>query len=657
MWTLLLAAVFLMNGWQLSRSGLFKSLPLERGERGMLSALLAFAIWIGANWLLAVSHLLVWQGLAAVGLTGFAISVPQWRLFIASLRHGIRLNRAAWFLAPVALWTLYALWRGTFMPPNNHDALAYHFPKAVLVMKAHTVACFPSPDYRIPYFPWNYELLLSNFLILNGSDRFTLWLSAGFFVVLLHMSWVLAKRWWGDGLPALACPLAVASAPVLLMHAGAHKNDLMFAVFTLQAIHWFARWWQEGDRRFLGLSGAATALSLGTKTTGFLLLALLVLACGLRIARAAPLKRAMGDVPKAVLAFSGMFLLLGGWGYVLNWWTTGRINGLILPPAQNGAMSFVFPEWHYSWMLPYMLLAAPFSSRADAVWVPWRHEWWFWPRWEIYSSHFGALFSVLICLGLIFLWAHRKEEALHKSWATLAIGMGTVAFMALVTGKPFGGFNAMPRFLMFILPIIAALTVPPMVVWMGPKIKGGGIALVAVLCFYSSWVMIDTAINDSFTPWNYVVDSFLGGGGQQIYFSPYRASGIFNALAEPKDSVAFFGDFEGWVYPLYEANLGREVYLMDPRMGDDKGYSVPPGTRWVVVDRSFQSIWGHPDFKTMGDFEKCFARWHPEADDLAPIRALLQNPAYEPVYVFIGRGQAIFRLRTSSVPHPTQQDR
>lgn len=650
MWTVLLAGIICVNGWQLGRTRLFNSLPLDRGERGMLWVLLAAAIWIGANWFLAIPHLLTWQGLAGIGLIGFGFSIPGCLALLKSMREwpGLKVSKPridTWFLIPVALWALYTLWRGTFLPPNNHDALAYHFPKAVMVMKAHAVACFPSQDFRISYFPWNYELLLSDFLILDGSDRFTLWLSTGLFVALIHASWALARRWWGEGLPALACPLAVASAPVLLMHAGAHKNDLMFAFFALQAIHWFARWWSDGDGGFLGLCGIATALAIGTKSTGFLLLGLVALGAVLQAVRNRPIERPMWNTSKALITFSVMFLSLGGWGYILNAWATRHINGPAVLPAQNGAMSIVFPEWHYSWMFPYMLLKAPFSSRVDAIWVPWRHEWWFWPKWEVYFSNFGILFSILIVLVPGLVWVLRKQYPMSKTRVTATLGAGLCALIGLVGVRPYGGFNWFPRFLLFLLPIVAGLTLPPMVEWAGRRIKGGGYVLIGMLCVYASWTMIDTAIHDSFTPLSYVMASLSSEGRPPTHFSPYRSPGIFDAMAGPKDTVAFYGDFDGWVYPLYGEGLGRTVDLIDPHSVGSQNHGIPPGTQWVVVDRSFEAIWGHPAFKTMGDFEQCLAKWHPSPGDLVLIQGLLRDPAYEPIYVFPGRGQAIFHLR------------
>src|SRR5207248_4740499 len=74
---------------------------------------------------------------------------------------------------PVVLWTLSALWKGFVLPPQTHDALAYHLPKAAMIAQAHGFEHFAAPDPRIASLPANYELLLADVLVMSGSDTCT----------------------------------------------------------------------------------------------------------------------------------------------------------------------------------------------------------------------------------------------------------------------------------------------------------------------------------------------------------------------------------------------------------------------------------------------------------------------------------------------------
>ena len=59
------------------------------------------------------------------------------------------------------------------LPVSNHDALSYHFPKAVWLTTTGRFALYPSQDLRVTYFPGNYEMLVATFLTFLRSDTST----------------------------------------------------------------------------------------------------------------------------------------------------------------------------------------------------------------------------------------------------------------------------------------------------------------------------------------------------------------------------------------------------------------------------------------------------------------------------------------------------
>jgi len=151
---------------------------------------LGLGAWIAINWLLALTHHLTRFSLAIAGLIPLAALVWECFRFRAarareaknapdeigtsgspalSRERPPRLTPFVLLIAlPLIAWTGYILWRGAVLPPDSHDALAYHLPKAVLMMKAHGFEYFSAPDERISNLPANYELLLADVLILTG---------------------------------------------------------------------------------------------------------------------------------------------------------------------------------------------------------------------------------------------------------------------------------------------------------------------------------------------------------------------------------------------------------------------------------------------------------------------------------------------------------
>src|SRR5207302_159650 len=93
------------------------------------------------------------------------------------------------------------------------------------------------------------------------------------------------------------------------------------------------------------------------------------------------------------------FLLLGGASYIFA--ASSHVSPIGVQLEQRSGErteSVTYGDWQNLWQVPYMALAAPFSPNDFAVWVPWRHAWWYWPRYEIYFSNAGPLFTVLVLL-------------------------------------------------------------------------------------------------------------------------------------------------------------------------------------------------------------------------------------------------------------------
>src|SRR5262249_30629170 len=209
------------------------------------AALVAVAFWVGVNWLLAGLHALTRGSLvgcaflAAVGgVLGHARLPARSPLGDPRLRPPRILAVLAF--TPLLVWVGFILWRGWLLPVLNYDAVAYHLPRAILMARAGGFGTFELPDLRAAY-PLDYELLLSDFLVLEGSDAFTVWLSTGIFVLFLLATATLVERWWGRGPQVFAVVLLVAGSPVVLLHSGTHKNDLLENFYILTGAMWAGR--------------------------------------------------------------------------------------------------------------------------------------------------------------------------------------------------------------------------------------------------------------------------------------------------------------------------------------------------------------------------------------------------------------------------------
>jgi len=231
-------------------------------ERATYVVLLGAAMWLASVWALAVVHLLTRPMLlarTAVVLIAAVICVIR-----TPFRFALPADRRAWaVIAPLALWIAFVLVRAAIVPPVSHDALAYHLPKAVLYSRAQGFEIFPFLNAQIRGIPANYEMLLADSLTLDRGDAFSEWISTFFYVAFVIGSAAIAERWWRRSVLTMA--LAAASIPVVLLHAGAHKNDLMTAAFTVGGLVGAGRFFATRDVAPLLIAIVSFGAGTGTK--------------------------------------------------------------------------------------------------------------------------------------------------------------------------------------------------------------------------------------------------------------------------------------------------------------------------------------------------------------------------------------------------------
>jgi len=620
--------------------------PLELCAAG---AILGFSFWIAVNWALALMHLLTRTALftAALTVVAAALIIVAIRLRSSALPR-LPMPSSVWLLAlvPIGAWLLYVLWRGAVLPPDSHDALAYHLPKAVFMARAHGYGYFAAPDPRIPTFPANYELLLSDLLLMTHGDRITEWIAAVTWILFLLAAAAVFERWWGRGVHVAVAILVTASTPVLLLHSGADKNDLMTCGFAVAALLWAGRWVVRGGSMPWVLLILALVCGAGTKPqqaailigiAPFLLVALVRF---IRM-RAVGWKWIGGTVALCVVAFT----LCGGAAYVVD---AIHNHGSIAPAQVNGLQNSgaaMYGDWNNLWQFPYLLLTEPFSTDPLTVWVPWRHERWYWPKYELYFSNYGVLFTILVCALPLCIWRYRTAAAPAVRHERLVFGIGAaIAFLLIlpVVFRPLGFFFGSGRYTVFVIPAVIGWTVAPAVRRLRQVRPRAVVLLTAGLALLFVLTAADLAVNDRFSPFQYAVLASRKPNTRWIWFSNWRAATVIDQVAGPNDTIAVDGGFDTWLYPAMGAHQTRPIVFIPHGPG---AVRIPPQAQWVMIDRAWHRLWGHPEFTDFGRLRTYLARGRPTADDVRVFEALLHDPRYELVYYNSRFVQAVFRRR------------
>lgn len=607
-------------------------------ERIFAGAIVGIALWIAVNWALALTHALYRWSLvgALVMLAGFAVTRFRGRRITLSTATLIA-------LIPLTLWTLFILWRGSLLPPSNHDVLAYHLPKAALMARAHGFERFAAGDTRITTLPANYELLLADVLLITGNDKLTEWIGTASFLLFLLGTYALARRWWSAGPGAIAAVLATASAPVVLLHSGADKNDILSACFALGALMWGARWVVHGGHAPFVLLLLCLGLGAGTKPN----MAAIFVGLAPFVARAIIVRKvAIRDLIIGALCAVVAFLALGGVTYISNITAAGVPVGVAAGSFEKGTSSLtsiLYGDWHNLWRFPYMLLARPFSRSLTGLWVPWEHEYWFWPRYEIFFSDYGMLFTFLVLLAPIVAWRYRNNvdpnSRRERQIATIAALIAIVIMLPVVM-RPLGFFGAFVRYFAFIIPIVTCATITPFVNQLSARNRRHANLAMAALAVVFVLEASNAILHDRFAPPEYVEYARTHPGTRVIWFYPNRAASVVDRAAKPYDTIAIDGSFETWSYPAFGVKLTRNVVFLPQGATPN---DVPAAAQWVIIDRSWNVLWNNPKLQTLGKIWTNIGTGAPTEDDVRLYEMLRRDQRFRLIFRDRRLNQAVFQ--------------
>lgn len=631
MLSLLSAVVFFLAGSAV-RERYWRD-DLRAAERFTVSATIGLLSWLATNWILALIHSFVLPALIVRLIVVAAI-------VIFAKRRTLRLTSpisamTAIAFAPLALWIVFILWRGAIIPPASHDALAYHLPKAVFITRDAGFVYHADFNDAIRTLPVNYELMLAEEIVWSGSDDFTEWVSLPFFLLWIAACGGLTERWW-NGNPAAVKTVMLLSAgiPVVLLHSGAVKNDLMVAAFLVAGLVAAGRWITDAHAPSLTLTIAAFAAAVGTKPQ-----AAIVAVC------LAPMLRRHLDIRLAfrLLLFSTVaFLLLGGAVFVTNL----RYEHSLLNARQvDGQELKIAPygDWPTLWQGPYVLLAAPFSGNPRALTVPGESGPWFWRRYELYFSHVGLVVSLCaMAAPFAFLWTRGLDPATRRERLSITIAACAAFVVMLPVGfLPHGLYTiSLPRYALFIVPIVFGWTIGP---WIDRLTEGsahaGPVALCAAALLFTANA-ISYGAKDAFTPIDSVLWARAHPGTRAVAFDPFRAASVADRLAGPRDRIAIDASFGTWIEPAFGRRLERPVDLIGAGGGPPL---IRSDAKWVVVDRAYRIVWGHPDFRDLSQARRYLLRGRPSAADLRVFDALRADSRFRLVFYNPRMLQAVFQ--------------
>lgn len=584
--------------------------------------------WLASLWAIALLHWMVEPVLIA--RTCVALGLAAWWAITrrAGPPPGATRDRA--LLIFVGAWVLFILWRGWLLPPVSHDALAYHLPKAVLFARAGGYRWFSFLDARIRNIPANYEMLLAENIVLQHRDTITEWISTLFYVLFVFGTAAIAERWWKSRATIVA--VFAAGVPVALLHSGAHKNDLMTGFFIVAGLVAGGRFVSTADRRALVLAVIVFAAAVGTKPqAAAVAIALAICVAVSAMARPAVREALASTFGKVAIVAVFAFLFLGGAVYISNLINERAVIGVDSTAKHETVIAY--GDWPNLWQGPYVLLAGPFAPKANALYVPWASQPWFWRRYELFFSHLGIPFA-LCALALPFALFILRRRATAEMVVVTAAVAAAFALMLPVNFQPHGMFSiSLPRYALFIVPVVFGWTIAPL-----ERRAAKALAAIAVVALVA--YSIDAARNDAFAPWAYVKFVIQHPHTRQVPFDPYRAAEVADRMAGQHDRIAIDAAFGTWIHPAFGVELARPVDFIPQGEGPPR---IPVDADWVVIDRGWKILWEHPAFRDLSQARTFLVRGQPGPEDTRVLRYLQGDRRFRLVFYNPVWNQAVFR--------------
>jgi hypothetical protein len=311
----------------------------------------------------------------------------------------------------------------------------------------------------------------------------------------------------------------------------------------------------------------------------------------------------------------------------------------------------LMPQRYWVWLnIPkflWLVFAAPFSARSDAVWAPWDHAYWMWSRYDPTQSSFGIPITLLMVLAPICAWRLRPPVANRERYIVALPLLGVSIMILLVDYRPEVVMLGAVRFLAFVPVLIVGWTLVPIC----QKLQTLRVGPIAILLIGTGTFAlfgqqaVDNALHDLYAPFAYVSACAKHPGTRSLQLGQDSAEYVLDELAGPTDHVAIHGDPNALIYLAYGNRQERRVSFLD----DFSPAEIADDIKWVAVDRRSNVTWGA--VRTSRDLPSQLGAGQPSELDMRIIRLMLSNPRFQPEYLNAPMVQAVFRRR-DPMPSP-----
>jgi 4-amino-4-deoxy-L-arabinose transferase-like glycosyltransferase len=330
---------------------------------------------------------------------------------------GEPLNFAEALSLGLLLWTAWHGWIQAMAPPIDGDSIAYHLAHPQDYLREGRI--FYHPGNLWGCFPGNLEMQYLLALLLKGEAlaQSIPWV----FSLLLPLSvFLFGKRFFGSRTVGILGAAALSVQPVATAFLGTAMQDGAAALLVFTAAYAFFRFLENGEARWMGVSGCFLGLAAGTKYSALPFAAVL----SVLFAAVAAVRSRFG-----VRAFS-LFLLsagffCGAWFVRNAYWTgnpvwplmQGVFAGRDLNPDQAAVLSQIEIQ--------------PGQERTVAGWLklPWRMTSEF--RFGHYYNPEYLTWPLILLLGLALFFRKRPPGAVWF-FGSLAV-LGSIFLFSTVS--------------------------------------------------------------------------------------------------------------------------------------------------------------------------------------------------------------------------------
>jgi len=171
----------------------------------------------------------------------------------------------------IGFFTLLTFIVAALACPNSWDANIYHLSRVAFWKQNHSVAHYPTPDYRQLFLPPWVEYAELQFQVLTNSDYFaclTSWFAYGGNALVVSL---LGALWGANRVQQLLMALAVLTIPTAITEASGVRGDIILSFWSVVFVTMLVWSLRKAELGNILLTGIALGLGVLSKGTMYLL--------------------------------------------------------------------------------------------------------------------------------------------------------------------------------------------------------------------------------------------------------------------------------------------------------------------------------------------------------------------------------------------------